>query len=65
MEIHGNDATIIEIEGGKEAEPVLPEFFQFNYMRMINKMILAVDIRYTYFTLVIFQILQMYSMKEM
>jgi len=43
LEIHGNDATIIEIEGGKEAEPVIARVLSILTTDNGKKMILAVD----------------------
>lgn len=43
LEIHGNDATIIEIEGGKEAEPVIARVLTISETENGKKMILAVD----------------------
>ena len=43
LEIHGNDATIIEIEGGKEAEPVIARVLSLSTTETGNNMILAVD----------------------
>jgi replication factor A1 len=43
LEIHGNDATIIEIEGGKEAEPVIVRVLSISTTENDKKMILAVD----------------------
>jgi len=43
LEIHGNDATIIEIEGGKEAEPVIARVLSLSTTENGNNMILAVD----------------------
>ncbi|NNM02289.1 MAG: single-stranded DNA-binding protein [Nitrosopumilus sp.] len=43
LEIHGNDATIIEIEGGKEAEPVIARVLSISPTEKGNNMILAVD----------------------
>ena len=43
LEIHGNDATIIEIEGGKEAEPVIVRVLSISTTENGKKMILAVD----------------------
>ncbi|AJW71855.1 Nucleic acid-binding domain protein [Nitrosopumilus adriaticus] len=43
LEIHGNDATIIEIEGGKEAEPVIARVLSITPTEKGNNMILAVD----------------------
>jgi len=43
LEIHGNDATIIEIEGGKEAEPVITRVLSISTTENGKKMILAVD----------------------
>ncbi|AJM91352.1 single-stranded DNA-binding protein [Nitrosopumilus piranensis] len=43
LEIHGNDATIIEIEGGKEAEPVIARILSMSSTENGRTMILAVD----------------------
>ena len=43
LEIHGNDATIIEIEGGKEAGPVVTRVLSISTTENGKKMILAVD----------------------
>lgn len=43
LEIHGNDATIIEIEGGKEAEPVIARILSISPTENGRNMILAVD----------------------
>ena len=43
LEIHGNDATIIEIEGGKEAEPVITRILSISQTENGKNMILAVD----------------------
>ncbi|HJJ22622.1 MAG TPA: single-stranded DNA-binding protein [Nitrosopumilus sp.] len=43
LEIHGNDATIIEIEGGKEAELVIARVLTISETENGKKMILAVD----------------------
>ncbi|MGY5148994.1 MAG: single-stranded DNA-binding protein [Candidatus Nitrosopumilus sp. bin_68KS] len=43
LEIHGNDATIVEIEGGKEAEPVIARVLSISPTEKGNNMILAVD----------------------
>ena len=43
LEIHGNDATIIEIEGGKEAGPVVTRVLSISTTENDKKMILAVD----------------------
>ncbi len=43
LEIHGNDATIIEIEGGKETEPVITRVLSISTTENGKKMILAVD----------------------
>jgi len=42
-EIHGNDATIIEIEGGKEAGPIIARVLSISTTENGKKMILAVD----------------------
>lgn len=43
LEIHGNDATIIEIEGGKEAEPIIARVLSISPTENGRNMILAVD----------------------
>lgn len=43
LEIHGNDATIIEIEGGKETEPVIARVLSLSTTENGKNMILAVD----------------------
>ncbi|MCV0393599.1 MAG: single-stranded DNA-binding protein [Nitrosopumilus sp.] len=43
LEIHGNDATIIEIEGGKEAEPVIARVLSLSPSENGRNLILAVD----------------------
>ncbi len=43
LEIHGNDATIIEIEGGKEAEPIIARVLSMSPTENGKNMILAVD----------------------
>ncbi len=43
LEIHGNDATIIEIEGGKEVEPVIARVLTISETENGKKMVLAVD----------------------
>ena len=43
MEIHGNESTIIEIEGGKEAEPIIARILSISTNENGNKMILGVD----------------------
>lgn len=43
LEIHGNDATIIEIEGGKEAEPIITRILSISPTDNNKNMILAVD----------------------
>jgi replication factor A1 len=42
-EIHGNESTIIEIEGGKEAEPIISRILSISTNENGNKMILGVD----------------------
>lgn len=42
-EIHGNESTIIEIEGGKEAEPIITRILSISTNDNGNKMILGVD----------------------
>ena len=43
LEIHGNDATIIEIEGGKEIEPIITRVLSISPTENGKSMILAVD----------------------
>ncbi len=43
LEIHGNDATIIEVEGGKETEPVIARVLSILTTDNGKKMILVVD----------------------
>ena len=43
IEIHGNESTIIDIEGGKEAEPVIARIVSIATNESGNKMILGVD----------------------
>ena len=43
LEIHGNDATIIEIEGGKEAEPIITRVLSISPTENGKNMILGVD----------------------
>ena len=43
IEIHGNESTIIEIEGGKEAEPIIARILSISTNENGNKMILGVD----------------------
>ena len=43
LEIHGNEATIIEIEGGKEAEPIITRIISITPTENGKSMILGVD----------------------
>jgi len=43
MEIHGNESTIIEIEGGKEIEPIITRILSISTNENGKKMILGVD----------------------
>ena len=43
LEIHGNEATIIEIEGGKEAEPVIARIISITPTESGKNLILGVD----------------------
>jgi replication factor A1 len=43
LEVHGNDATIIEIEGGKETEPIIIRVLSITPTDNGKNMILAVD----------------------
>ena len=43
LEIHGNEATIIEIEGGKEAEPIIARILSIATTETGKNMIIAAD----------------------
>jgi len=43
LEIHGNDATVIEIEGGREVEPIIVRILSISPSENDKNMILAVD----------------------
>ena len=43
MEIHGNESTIIEIEGGKEIEPIITRIISISTNENGKKIILGVD----------------------
>ena len=43
LEIHGNEATIIEIEGGKEAEPIITRIVSITSTESGKNLILGVD----------------------
>lgn len=43
LEIHGNDSTIIEIEGGKEVQPIIARILSMETTDNGKKMILCVD----------------------
>jgi len=43
IEIHGNESTIIEIEGGKEIEPIITRILSISTNESGKKMILGVD----------------------
>jgi len=43
LEIHGNEATIIEIEGGKEAEPIIARILSMVTTESGKNMIIATD----------------------
>lgn len=43
LEIHGNDSTIIEIEGGKEVQPIIVRILSMETTDIGKKMILCVD----------------------
>ena len=43
LEIHGSESTIIEIEGAKEAEPIISRIISITENNSGNKMILSVD----------------------
>lgn len=43
LEIHGNESTIIDIEGGKETEPIITRIISISTNESGNKMILGVD----------------------
>jgi len=52
LEVHGNDATIIQIEGGKEAEPVIARVLSITSTDNGKNMILAVDNKRNFFNIV-------------
>jgi len=43
LEIHGNDSTIIEIEGGKEVQPIIVRILSIATTENEKKMILCID----------------------
>jgi replication factor A1 len=43
LEIHGNDSTIVEIEGGKETEPIIARILSIAITEKGNNLILGVD----------------------
>lgn len=43
LEIHGSESTLIEIEGGKEAEPIIARILSMSTNENGNKMILGVN----------------------
>ena len=43
LEIHGNEATIIEIEGGKEADPIIARILSIVTTENGKNMIIATD----------------------
>lgn len=43
LEIHGSDSTLVEIEGGKEAEPIIARIISMSTSENGKSMILAVD----------------------
>ena len=43
LEIHGNESTIIDIEGGKETEPIISRILSISTNENGNKLILGVD----------------------
>ena len=49
LEIHGNDATIIEIDGSSEAEPVITRVLSITPTESGKNMILAVDSKKNFF----------------
>ncbi len=51
MEIHGNESTIIEIEGGKEAEPVIARILSMSTGENEKKLILGVDKNKNFFNI--------------
>ncbi len=65
LEIHGNEATIIEIEGGKEAEPIITRILSIATTETGKNMIIAVDNKKIFTILVIFQIQLVSVLKAM
>jgi replication factor A1 len=51
LEIHGNDATIIEIEGGKETEPIIARILSTSPTENGKNLILAVDNKKNFFSI--------------
>ena len=51
LEIHGNDATLIEIEGGKETEPIITRILSISTTESGKNLILAVDDKKNFFNI--------------
>jgi len=51
LEIHGNDATIIEVEGGKETEPIITRILSISPTENGKNLILAVDSKKNFFNI--------------
>ena len=54
LEIHGNDSTLIDIEGSKEAEPIVARILSSTTTENGNNMILAVDSKRNYYNMIDF-----------
>ena len=65
LEIHGNESTMIEIEGGKEAEPIIARILSIVATEAGKNMIIAADTKKIFTILVIFQIQRVTVSKEM
>jgi len=65
LEIHGNESTMIEIEGGKEAEPIITRILSIVVTEAGKNMIIAADSKKIFTILVIFQIQRVTVLKEM
>ena len=51
LEIHGNDTTLIEIEGGKETEPIITRILSISTTESGKNLILAVDDKKNFFNI--------------
>ncbi|PIW33575.1 MAG: single-stranded DNA-binding protein [Nitrosopumilales archaeon CG15_BIG_FIL_POST_REV_8_21_14_020_37_12] len=51
LEIHGSDSTLIDIEGGKEAEPIIARIISISTSENGKNMILAVDSKKNFYNI--------------